>query len=71
MYMKRLRQREGKGFEVQWYDVNGDNDEVVQVDTVKELAQYLARCCWGTGGFVRTPTIWKDGKHWCHGQFDD
>lgn len=69
--MRSLRAREDKGFEVQWYDSKGDNAEVMQVDTEKELAQYLARCCWACGGLERTPTIWRDGEKWCCGRFDD
>lgn len=68
--IKDLDKREGKGFEVQWYDDNGDNARVVQCDTVEELAQYLSRCMWGSvRGFKNNPTVWHNGKRWCLGEY--
>lgn len=58
-----LRERKGQGFEVQWYDDNGDNARVVQCDTAEELAQYLSRCLWGSiKGFKNNPSVWHNGK---------
>ena len=62
--MKRNKSREGKGYEVQWYDDKGDASDVVQMDTAEELAQYLARACWGELRFS-----WKDGEKWCCGEY--
>lgn len=68
--IKDLDRKENKGFEVQWYDDNGDNARVVQCDTVEELAQYLSRCLWGSiKGFENNPSIWHNGKRWCLGEY--
>ena len=67
--IRRLDKREGTGFEVQWYDKNGKASEVQQMDTVEELAQYLARNCWGADRFDHTPTIWRDGERWCFSEY--
>lgn len=71
--MKSIKVREGKGFEVQFYAANGDAGMVMQCDTVEELAQYLARCCWGNNlanwEHRNLPTIWKDGKKWCFHEY--
>ena len=69
--MKRINKREDKGFEVQFYNDNGDSAEVVQCDTVEELAQFLARCCWGMSFGTNLPTVWKDGKKWCFGEYSE
>ncbi len=62
--------REDKGFEVQWYDDEGDNSRVVQCDTVEELAQYLARCLWGSvRGFKNNPGVFHNGKRWCLNEY--
>lgn len=67
--MKRLKAREGKGYEVQWYDETGNAADVVQMDTAEELAQYLARSCWGSIRFTQNPTVWKDGAKWCFEEY--
>ena len=68
--IKDLDKREGKGFEVQWYNNLGNASHVVQCDTVEELAQYLSRCLWGSAkGFKNNPTIWHNGKRWCLGEY--
>ena len=68
--MKTLSAREGRGYEVQFYDdKTGENTKVMQVDTADELAQYLARCCWGRNLGRNLPSIWKDGGKWCFGEF--
>lgn len=67
--MKRIKSRVGKGYEVQLYDDKGDASDVVQMDTAEELAQYLARACWGELRFSQNPTIWKDGEKWCCGEY--
>ena len=68
--IKDLGKKENKNFEVQWYDDNGDNERVVQCDTVEEPAQYLSRCLWGsTKGFKNNPTVWHNGKRWCFGEY--
>lgn len=54
------------GFEVQWYDNNGERAKVTRCDTVEELAQYLSRCLWGSiKGFKNNPGIYHNGKRWC------
>ena len=63
--------RTNTGFEVQWYDADGNNGHVVRMDTEEELAQYLARCCWGAPRFTQSPTIWKDGEKWCCGEYTE
>lgn len=63
--IRRLSNRKGAGFEVQWYDKDGRAAEVQQMDTIEELAQYLARCCWGADRFDHTPTVWLNGEKWC------
>ena len=68
--IKELDRKENKGFEVQWYNDNGDNARVVRCDTVEELAQYLSRCLWGNiKGFENNPTVWHNGKRWCLGEY--
>lgn len=67
--MRELEKREGKKFEVQWYTGAGDESIVMQIDTIEELAQYLARCCWGSARFKANPTVWKDGKKWCSHEY--
>ena len=68
--IRDLDKREDKGFEVQWYDDKGDNSRVVQCDTVEELAQYLARCLWGSvKGFKNNPGVVHNGKRWCLGEY--
>lgn len=67
--MKEVKEREGKGLEVQWYDKEGNATRVVQIDNITELAQYLARSCWGSPRFESNPTIWKDGRRWCYREY--
>lgn len=68
--IKRIDKRENKNFEVQWYKDNGDDADVVQCDTVEELAQYLARILWGSvKGFENNPSVWHNGKRWCLGEY--
>lgn len=65
-----LDKREGKGFEVQWYNKDGDECRVTQCSTAEELAQYLSRCLWGSiKGFDNNPTVWHNGKRWCLGEY--
>ena len=67
--MRRLKTKECRGYEVQWYDEAGNATDVMQTDTVEELAQYLARSCWGAARFSQNPTVWKDGRKWCFGEY--
>lgn len=68
--IRDLDKREDKNFEVQWYDDEGDNSRVVQCDTVEELAQYLARCLWGSvRGFKNNPGVFHNGKRWCLNEY--
>lgn len=71
--MKMIDKRTNKGFEVQFYTSKGDNGKVMHCDTIEELAQYLARCCWGNNladwEHRNLPTIWKDGEKWCHCEY--
>ena len=64
----KIPEREGKGFEVQFYNTKGDAEKVYRVDTAEELAQFLARSCWSCKRFDQNPTVWKDGKKWCFGE---
>ena len=64
--IRDLDKREDKNFEIQWYDDDGNNSKVTQCDTVEELAQFLARCLWGSvKGFKNNPTVWHNGEKWC------
>lgn len=68
--IRDLDERENKGFEVQWYDDNGNNSKVTQCDTVEELAQFLARCLWGSvKGFKNNPGVFHNGKRWCLNEY--
>ena len=68
--MKELKDRQDVGFEVQFYDdKTGNASHAVAVDSVEELAQILARCCWGNSLGTHLPTVWKDGKKWCFGEY--
>lgn len=68
--IEKIEKREGKGFEIQFYDdATGNNSFVVRVDTAEELAQYLARCCWGHSIGKNPPSIWKNGEKWCFGEY--
>ena len=69
MGMRRIDERQNKGYEVQWYDKDGNNADVMQIDTAEELAQYLARSCWSELAFKQNPTVWKDGKKWCLSEY--
>lgn len=67
--IEMIKKREGKAFEIQMYDDSGNASVVFRTDTVEELAQILARCCWGMSLGANLPTIWKDGKKWCAGEY--
>lgn len=68
--IRNAGKRTGEGFEIQFYDSEtGDNSFVVKTDTVGELAQYLARCCWGNSIGDIPPSVWKDGEKWCFGEY--
>lgn len=68
--IRGLEERENKNFEVQWYGNNGNNERVVQCDTVEELAQYLSRILWGSvSGFKNNPSVWHNGKRWCFNEY--
>lgn len=71
--MKRIEKRENKGYEIQWYDDNGNNSHVTQCDNVGELAQVLAHSCWGCGmpGGSLSPTIWYNGTPWCNTEYSE
>ena len=69
--MKRVAERTGEGFEVQWYNEDGNNGEVQQMDTIEELAQYLARVLWGAPRFKHNPTIYYRGEKFCFGEYTD
>ena len=70
MAITRIEKRSNKGFEVQYYNDNGDNADVVRCDTVEELAQYLSRSLWGSiKGFKNNPSVWHNGKRWCLGEY--
>lgn len=61
MMGRRYAERTNKGFEVQWYDNNGNYSEVVGLDTIEELALYLSKCLWGQLRFRQNPTVWYNG----------
>lgn len=63
--MTRYRERQNKGYEVQWYDEYGNYSWVIACDNVGELAQHLARSCWGEMKFQNNPTVYYDWKPWC------
>ena len=68
--MKQIDKRQGIGYEVQFYDDRtGNASHAVSLDSVEELAQLLARCCWGQNLGKHLPTVWKDGKKWCFGEY--
>ena len=68
--MRKLKNRTGKGFEIQFYDdETGNNSFVIVVATAEELAQYLARCCWGHTLGKNPPSVWKNGEKWCFGEY--
>ena len=68
--IKKIKKRENKYYEIQWYNEDGDNVEVTQCETIEELAQYLARCMWGSlKGFKYNPSIWYNGNPWCKYEF--
>lgn len=67
--IRKLEKRKNHGFEIQFYDDIGNSSFVVATDTVEELAQYLARCCWGHAFGRNLPSVWKDGKKWCFGEY--
>jgi len=68
--IKQRKERTGQGFEIQFYsDKDGNNTTVTSVDTVEELAQFLARCCWGNSLGKNPPSVWKDGKKWCFNEY--
>ena len=61
--MKAIDKRTNKGYEVQFYDNDGNNGMVMHCDTIEELAQYLARCCWGNNlADWKTETCRRSGK---------
>ena len=62
-------ERKGEGYEVQWYNDEGDNDRVVRCNNVQALAQYLSRCMWGDVETTNNPTIWYNGKPWCRYEY--
>lgn len=68
---RTLEAREGKGFEIQWYDDKGDYSHVTQVDTIEELAMVLSRSCWGSVRWGNNPTIYYNGKKFCHCEYSD
>lgn len=68
--IRKANKRTGKGFEIQFYsDADGSASSVIAVDTVEELAQFLARGCWGQNLGENLPTIWKDGERWCFREY--
>lgn len=73
--MKAIEKRTNKGYEIQFYDNDGNNGMVMHCDTIEELAQYLARCCWGNNladwKNRMLPTVWKDGEKWCHCEYSE
>lgn len=69
--VRKLDVREDKNFEVQWYDDNGDNYYAVQLDTLEDLALYLARRCWGVMRFKNNPTVYYNGKPFCRYEYTE
>lgn len=68
--IRKIPERTGKNFEIQFYnDRTGNNAFVIAVDTVEELAQYLARGCWGQTLGKNLPSIWLNGEKWCMGEY--
>lgn len=61
--MKVLSVREGIGYEIQFYNSNGDNSYVVSCRDTNEIAQCLADWCW-TRLHGMCPTVWLDGNKW-------
>lgn len=54
-------ERKDKGYEVQFYDRQGNNSMVVGCETIEDVAKVLIETCNGNvrGNF---PTIWWDGR---------
>jgi hypothetical protein len=62
---KRIEERTNKGFEIQYYNEQGDNKFVMACNDVTEVAEILAQRCWSSArGSGFNPTIWLDGKRW-------
>lgn len=58
---KGYNARKNKGYEIQLYDGEGNNSNVIGCDTLEDVARVLINVCNGNvkGNF---PTIWKDGE---------
>lgn len=65
MIRTNIQERTNEKYEVQWYNVQGDNSHVTQCDTAQELAAVLARACWGSIRFKNNPTIYYYGEPFC------
>lgn len=61
--MVAMRTRENKGFEVQFYDYQGDSSYVVACKDTDEVARCLSQWCWSRI-HGNCPTVWLDGKQW-------
>ena len=53
-------ERTGNGYEIQFYNRDGNNSKVVGCEDLEDIAKVLIQVCNGNakGNF---PTIWKDG----------
>jgi len=70
MIRRNLKERTNEGYEVQWYNEQGNNSHVTQCDTAEELAAVLARACWGSIRFKQNPTVWYYGERFCFGEYE-
>ena len=65
MKVERREQRTNVGYEIQFYNGEGDNSYVIALDTAEDLAFYLSAMFWGAPRFLGNfynPTIYHDGK---------
>lgn len=55
------KERKNNGYEIQFYDNNGNNKTVAGCENLEDVAKVLIRSCNGQvkGNF---PTVWLDGK---------
>ena len=61
--MKVLNVKENKGFEIQFYNEEGDHSYVVACNNTEEVALCLANWCWARL-HGNCPTVWLDGNKW-------
>lgn len=61
--MKVIDARLNKGFEVQFYNSQGDSIYAISCRDTDEVAHCLAQWCWARVN-GNCPTVWLDGKKW-------